>query len=71
MLSAELAEFFQLKPVRCGFFVLGCRIIPALALCAGKCDYVPHDLPFLSVYTARYQPRAFYQKILIMFFPLS
>jgi len=62
MLSAELAEFLQLKPVRCGFFVFGCRIIPALALCAGKCDYVPHDLPFLSVYKAGICPASFIRK---------
>jgi hypothetical protein len=34
VLAAALAELFELKPTRCGLFVLGGRVIPLFAIAA-------------------------------------
>jgi hypothetical protein len=34
VLAAALAELFELKPPRCGFFILGGRVIPLFAIAA-------------------------------------
>jgi len=47
MLATEFAVLLKLKPLRYCLFILCRRVIPALAICAGKSDYITHDLPFL------------------------